>query len=130
MQKEQYHLEFVFEKVGKAILWDAISSAAGMAGWFAERATSAEGRFFTFTWSKTEAKAEVVNVNQGNSIRFHWTDDDNPETFFELRLVRNELTGDNLLEIIDFAEPDEKASDIIHWETQIKNLRRNLGLMQ
>jgi uncharacterized protein YndB with AHSA1/START domain len=130
MLKEQYHIEFVFEKVGKAILWDAISTAAGLAGWFSDRATTSDGRLFRFAWSKAEAEAEVIAQNQGNYIRFRWIDDKEDDLFFEFRLIRNELTGVIILEITDFAEPHEKNSDIINWENQIKILRRTLGLLQ
>jgi hypothetical protein len=127
MQKEKYHIEFVFEKVGKAILWDYISTFAGLSEWFADKAV-VDGNVFTFSWSKASANAEIIAMNQGNYIRFHWLDDKDLPTFFELHLHKNELTGDIILEITDFAEKDEMDSAVNLWESQIKTLRRTIGL--
>ncbi|MDR1372649.1 MAG: hypothetical protein LBJ17_05940 [Dysgonamonadaceae bacterium] len=127
MQKEKYHIEFVFEKIGKSILWDYISTSAGLSEWFADNAV-ADGKIYTFTWSKVSADAKVTALSQGNYIRFHWLDDENPDSYFELRLHKNELTSDIVLEIIDFAESDEKESAISLWESQVKTLSRTFGL--
>jgi hypothetical protein len=37
MKKEKYHIEYVFDKAGKAGLWDYISSVAGLGEWFADK---------------------------------------------------------------------------------------------
>jgi uncharacterized protein YndB with AHSA1/START domain len=128
MHKEKYHIEFVFEKVGKQILWDYISTFAGLSEWFAD-GVSVDGKIFTFQWSKASASAEVIALNQGNYIRFRWCDDEDAASFFELRLHKNDLTGDIVLEITDFAEKNETESAVILWESQIRTLRRTLGLI-
>ncbi|MDR1561616.1 MAG: hypothetical protein LBS54_00835 [Dysgonamonadaceae bacterium] len=127
IQKNRYRIEFVFEKVAKTILWEYISTFAGLSEWFADQAVS-NGKIYTFTWSKSSADAEVKAISQGNYIRFHWIDDENPDSYFELRLQKNELTGDVVLEITDFAESYDKASSVNLWENQVKTLRRVLGL--
>jgi uncharacterized protein YndB with AHSA1/START domain len=127
MQKDKYRVEFVFEKVGKSMLWDYISTSAGLSEWFSD-SVSSKGDVYTFIWGKSSADAEIKAVNQGNYIRFHWLDDENPNLYFELRLQKNELTGDVVLEITDFAERNETASAISLWESQVKTLRRSLGL--
>jgi len=128
MKKERYCIEFVFEKVGKSILWEYIATAAGLSEWFADKASSI-GRRFSFKWSKAEADAEVTALSQGNYIRFHWLDEDDPSVFFELRLSKNDLTGDIVLQITDFADNQEKESSINLWDSQIKTLRRTIGLV-
>jgi hypothetical protein len=127
MKKEKYHIEYVFDKAGKSSFWEHISSVTGLEGWFADK-VSVDGKIYTFTWNTYSAKAEIVGVNQNSYIRFHWLDDENPATFFEFRLHKNELTGGIVLEITDFAEEHEKEDAINLWETEIKLLCRILGL--
>jgi hypothetical protein len=127
MQKEKYHIEFVFDKAGKSIIWDYISSAAGLSEWFSDKVAT-DGKIYTFTWGKYSAGAEIISLSSGNYIRFHWLEDENPNAFFELLLHKNELTGEIILEITDFAEKQEKDSAINLWESQIKTLTRVLGL--
>ena len=127
MMKEKFHIEYVFDKAGKASLWDYISSAMGLEGWFADK-VSVEGKIYTFTWKGHSADAEIVGMSQNNYIRLHWLEDENPLLYFEFRLHKNELTGGVVLEITDFVEEQEKSDAINLWETEIKTLRRTLGL--
>ncbi|GHU80408.1 hypothetical protein FACS1894145_6760 [Bacteroidia bacterium] len=127
MKKEKYHIEYVFDKAGKSSLWDYVSSVAGLEEWFADR-VSVDGKVYTFTWKGHSADAEIVGTSQNNYIRFHWLDDENPVSYFEFRLHKNELTGGIVLEITDFAEEHEKEDAISLWGTEIKLLRRILGL--
>ncbi|MDR0612551.1 MAG: hypothetical protein LBG45_03530 [Dysgonamonadaceae bacterium] len=127
MKKEKYHIEYIFDKAGKSSLWEYISSMSGLEGWFADK-VSVDGKIYTFTWNAYSAEAEIVGINQNNYIRFHWLEDENPVSFFEFRLHKNELTGGIVLEITDFAEEHEKEDAINLWETEVRSLRRILGL--
>ena len=71
--------------------------------------------------------AEVIGMNSLSYIRFHWLDDDD-DSYFEFRLHKTELTGDWILEITDFAEEEEINNAITLWNTQIKTLKRRLGV--
>jgi len=127
MGKEKFHIEFVFDKASKNSLWDYISSAAGLAEWFADY-VAVDGKLFTFRWKNYFNEAEVIELLPYKFIRFHWLDDEANETFFEFSLHKIELTGGIALEITDFAEKNERESAVILWETQVKMLRRVLGL--
>jgi len=127
MKKEKFHIEFVFDKASKNNLWDYISTAAGLAEWFADTVVI-NGKIFTFKWKNYHNEAEVIGIVPYFFIRFHWLEDENQATYFEFRLHRIELTGGVTLEITDFAEKNEKESAVALWETQIKTLKRILGL--
>jgi uncharacterized protein YndB with AHSA1/START domain len=127
MKKEKLHIEYVFDNASRNSLWNHIGTAAGLAGWFADDVTD-NGKIFTFTWDGYSMNAEMVGMNPNVYIRFHWVDDEVPETYFEFRLHKIELTGGLMLEISDFAEPEEKEAGITLWNTQIKDLKRLLGL--
>ena len=127
MKKEKFNIEFIFDKASKNSLWDYISTASGLAGWFAD-SVAVDGKLFTFQWKNYSNEAEVTGMFPYNFIRFHWLEDENPATFFEFRLQKIELTGGIMLEITDFAEESEKEDAVALWETQIKTLKRMLGL--
>ena len=126
MKKEKLHLEYLFHRVSKHSLWNCLSTAAGLAEWFADEVADVRNEF-TFTWKKHKDKAEMIGVNPLSYIRFHWLDDDD-DSYFEFRLHKTELTGDWILEITDFAENGEKENAITLWDTQIKTLKRRLGV--
>ena len=127
MKKEKFHIEFVFEKANKNSLWDYFSTAAGLAEWFADSVV-VDGKMFTFQWKNHTNEAEIIGIVPYSYARFHWLDDEDSAAFFEFRLQKIELTGGVTLEITDFAEISEKESAVALWQTQIKMLRRILGL--
>ena len=45
-----------------------------------------------------------------------------------LKMVYNELTGDYMLEVTDWAEPDEKEDVKELWDSEIEKLKRVSGL--
>ena len=69
-----------------------------------------------------------IAVRSGSYIRFHWLDDEDEKSFFELRISSSELTGATMLVITDFAYPDEMADSRGLWDHQIETLRRKLGV--
>jgi len=127
MKKEKFHIEFVFDKASKNSLWEYLSTASGLSEWFADSVVIDE-KIFTFRWKNYFNKAEVIGIIPFSYIRFRWLEDENPADFFEFRLHKIELTGGVMLEITDFADDNEKASAVALWETQIRTLKRVLGL--
>jgi len=127
MKKEKFHIEFVFDKASKSSLWDYISTPDGLSEWFAD-SVEVNGKVFAFQWKNYSNEAEIIGISPYNHIRFHWLEDENPATFFEFRMQKIELTGGMMLEITDFAEKEEKDDAIALWETQIKTLKRALGI--
>lgn len=80
-------------------------------------------------WGKTETRqAEVTNFRVNSFIRFRWLDDEDPKAYFELKMVYNELTSDYMLEVIDWAAPDEVEDTKELWDSEIEKLKRVSGL--
>ena len=127
MIKEKIHLEYVFEKASKSTLWNYLTSSTGLSGWFADDVHVKEN-FYTFIWNKTPVEAELLNIVPNNKVRFRWVEDESPESYFEFKLHTDEITGAIVLEITDFAEPEEKDDVINLWDSQIKLLKRTLGI--
>lgn len=127
MKKEKIHLEYLLNATSKNILWSAISTPTGLEDWFADKVQS-DDRTVTFCWGKTEQRqAAIIAIRAYSFIRFHWIDDENERDYFEIKMNYNELTGDYVLEITDFADADE-ANDLKElWDSQVGKLRRTCG---
>lgn len=128
MQKEKIHLEYMLKAGSANIVWNIISTPTGLESWFADKVT-VQDKTFTFHWGKTESRqAEIINYRTNHFIRFHWLDDENHKSYFEIRIVYNELTEDLTLEITDWADSGEIEDLKDLWDSDIEKMRRVSGL--
>ena len=128
MSKERIKMEYMLKAGSGNIIWSIISSPSGLETWFADK-VSVDDKIYTFRWGKTETRqAEVIHIRTNNFIRFHWLDDDDRKSFFELKIVYNELTEDLMLEVTDMAEADETEDLKDLWDSDIEKLKRVSGL--
>lgn len=127
MKKEKIHLEYLLSATSKNILWEAISTPAGLEEWFADKVVS-DDKTVEFSWGKSEQRvAEIIAIRAYSYIRFRWKDDEGERSYFEMKMTYNELTHAYVLEVTDFAVPDEVEDMKELWESQIANLRRTCG---
>ncbi len=126
--KKKIHIEYPLNPASGTVLWGAISTPSGLQRWFADKVTKTENKIFTFQWGKTETRtAEIINLRNEYFIRFHWTDEE-PKTYFELKIQYNELTNDYELIVTDFTDTSEEEDTINLWNSQIDVLRRTCGV--
>lgn len=116
-------LEYVLSSQSIPMIWEAIATAPGLTSWFADDVQS-DGKNYSFIWGKHESRvAELINCRQNTYVRFHWLDDD-PGTYFEMRILKNDLTSNYSLEVTDFADSDSEDEIRSLWDTSIDALRR------
>ncbi len=129
MTKEKFNIEYTLKSVSPSVLWTYIATAHGLANWFADD-VKFKGKQFTFFWNKMPQDAEQVGCRTGVFIRFRWNEEeeDTKKTFFEFRIHQIELTGTTVLEVTDYALPDEREDSVELWNLQIDNLKRRLGI--
>ncbi|MCD8042856.1 MAG: hypothetical protein LUH10_07295 [Tannerellaceae bacterium] len=127
MNKEKFHIEYVFDKVSRRSLWNHLTTPPGLSAWFADDVFIKENQY-TFKWDREEQAAEILAVKPEISVRYRWIDEDDDDSYFEFKIHTIELTGATALEITDFAEPDEKQDSIELWDTQVEELKRTLGI--
>lgn len=125
MNKEKFHIEYVFDKVSKKSLWNHLTTPPGLSSWFSDDVII-DGDSYVFKWDKVEQKAEVLSIKPEISIRYRWEEE--KTSYFEFIIHTIELTGSIALEITDFADPNEKEDAIDLWDTQIEDLKRTLGI--
>lgn len=107
------------------MLYNRVSTASGLAEWFADDVV-VKGNKFTFIWGSSSQTAEMMILKDNQIVRFEWKDEEgNP--YFEFKIIRHELTGDVALHISDVVFEDESDETRALWDRQISNLRRSIG---
>lgn len=123
---ERIELEFIVPS-SPGVLFSRLSTASGLAEWFADDVTVDKQGHYHFTWEGSSETADLVKSKALEFVRYHWHHlDDN--TYLEFRLKTDPLTGDMALIVIDFVEEDEADEARMLWESQIEDLKRILGL--
>ena len=71
----------------------------------------------------------MISKKKDEFVKFRWleAEEEGEDTFFELRIRMDDLTGENSLLITDFADDDEVEDAKDLWEAQVTKLRRVLG---
>ena len=125
--KEKFELEFLF-KTSPRVLENMISTASGLAEWFADDVNN-EDDLYSFEWDGSIEQAILLFNKNNSKVRFKWVndDDDDLETYFEISSTLDPMTASVSLQIIDFAYPEEKESAIRLWNQQVGDLKRILG---
>lgn len=125
-QKIKYQLEYTFNSSPK-VLYNRLSTAAGLAEWFAEDVNVKDGKIYSFLWDGAEQQAELISKRDLKSARFRWLEEEE-DTFFEFKIEIDDLTSDVALIITDFADKDDIEDSKNLWDSQISELRQVLGL--
>jgi two-component SAPR family response regulator len=59
-------------------------------------------------------------------VKYKWIDG-RPEEFFSFRIYKSEIANDTIMEIVDFAEERDIKDQSNLWDTQIEELKHQLG---
>ncbi|MFN5347173.1 MAG: START-like domain-containing protein [Bacteroidota bacterium] len=122
--KQKYSLEFEFRSSPK-ILFNSISDASGLAGWFADEVHTKDD-IYTFYWDQGSSQAKMVAMQEPRLIRFQWLEDTDG-TYFQFEIKEDDITADVALIITDFALKGERETQIRLWESQIQQLKMFVG---
>ena len=125
MAKEKFTLEYDMRSTPVSMLWSYIATANELKEWFADDAKM-DGKEVVLIWNGVEQGLSIVGLRTEKYIRYRWSEDTD-KTYFELRITTSELTGNSVLCVTDFAEPEElqEAKDL--WNYQMETLQRQLG---
>ncbi|TSJ47773.1 START-like domain-containing protein [Fluviicola chungangensis] len=126
-KKEQFELEYVL-KTSPRVLDKLLSTPDGLSEWFADDVIVKDD-MYTFHWDGSEEQARLISKKAGEYIKWQWLNDeeDELETFFEMKYTIDPMTKVVILTVSDFAEKTEKDEIVRLWESQISDLRRVIG---
>jgi uncharacterized protein YndB with AHSA1/START domain len=123
-EKKKFNIEYEI-KSSPRILYGFLSEANGLTQWFADDVTVRD-QVYTFTWDGEQQKAKLIAVKENKLVRFKWVEDE-PQCFFEMEILQDELTNDVALSITDFAVEDIISERKLIWDNQVEYLISVLG---
>lgn len=125
--KTKFELEFLIKSSSK-ILYNCISTPDGLSEWFADD-VNIKKDVLTFIWDGSEESARILSKKNGEYVKYQWLEheEEDLDTFFELRLKIDPLTKEVALMVTDFADEDEIEEATLEWETIIGKLKHRLG---
>ena len=124
-EKVKFTLEYEIKSSPK-ILYSFIGEPNGLSQWFADDVRIRD-HVYTFVWDDgEEQKAKLLSYKENKSVKFNWLDDE-PYTYFELEIVKDELTNDVALLVTDFSLKENIKEKEMVWNIQIENLLSVIG---
>ena len=127
MSKQLFSIEYPV-RCSPSILYDFLSTPAGLQEWFADKVDERD-TVFSFSWNGSVEKAEVLEAEENKFIRFHWLHAPQNE-YFEFSIEKSEVSSQTILVIKDFAEKKEIADQSRLWGVQVHYLFHRLGNYQ
>ncbi len=123
-EKTKFEIEFVIQS-SPQLLYQYLSTPSGLSEWFADNVNS-RGEIFSFIWDGSEEQAKMLKRKSDEFVRFSWLANED-DSFFEMRIIVDEITKDVSLFITDFAEEEELEEAKMLWENQVSDLKQVLG---
>ena len=123
-EKKKFTLEYEI-KSSPRILYSFLSESNGLAQWFADDVNSRD-QIYTFSWDDEQQKARLLLLKENKLVRFKWVDDE-PQCYFEMEILQDELTNDVALGITDFATEETIDERKLIWDNQVAYLIGVLG---
>jgi uncharacterized protein YndB with AHSA1/START domain len=122
--KVKFELEFVIQ-ASPQLLFQYLSTPSGLSEWFADNVNS-RGELFNFIWESSEEEARLLKRKSDEFVRFTWSANED-DSYFELKIIVDEITKDVSLFITDFAEEEEVEEAKLLWKNQVSDLKQILG---
>ena len=114
-------------KTSVGILYDMMTTPSGLSDWFCED-VNIDGDVYSFFWGGEAEKAELLRMSKNEFVRFKWVEDEDDNTYFELRIKIDGITKDVALVVTDFTDTQEEVEEnTLLWESQINDLKRVIG---
>jgi len=131
MRKKKLALEYPLRAGKQELLWQLLSTDHGLERWLADKVDEENG-VMHLTWGDPWGEhhtmhANVLEKSRNNYIRLRWSDEDDPDAFWEMRIVRSELTNELCLCVVDYAYADDIADLQELWDGNLERLHQSSG---
>ena len=123
-KKVKFELEFVIQ-ASPQMLYQYLATPSGLSEWFADNVNS-RGERFSFIWDGAEEDAKLIKRKSDEFVKFAWEENED-DTYFEMKIIVDEITQDVSLFITDFADEDEDDEAKMLWSNQVSGLKQVLG---
>lgn len=130
MGKNKFITEFEINASQK-MLFPYLSTASGLAQWFADDVNINEDKVYSFLWDGEDHRAIKAAQRTNVSVKFEFlpeTDEDKEDpNYIELKLNVNELTQSVFIQITDYSDLDDEEEQEDLWENIVYSLKQIIG---
>ncbi|HTO15133.1 MAG TPA: START-like domain-containing protein [Edaphocola sp.] len=123
-KKSLFTLEFPV-RCSPGILYEFLSTAAGLGEWFADEVDQRDDTFF-FTWDGNTDEAQLLESEENVFVKYRWDYYDANE-YFEFRITQSDVTNETILLVSDFADKSDVKDQQQLWGHQIEDLKHRIG---
>ncbi|HWY38447.1 MAG TPA: START-like domain-containing protein [Bacteroidia bacterium] len=123
-EKRKFNIEYEI-KSSPRILYTFLNEPNGLTQWFADD-VSVRDQVYTFTWDGEQQTAKLLAIKENKLVRFKWVEDE-PQCYFEMEILQDDLTNDVALSITDFATEETIGERKLIWDNQVQYLVSVLG---
>jgi len=106
------------------ILFPFLHEPNALAQWFADDVNIRDG-IYEFVWDKEVNRAKLAVKRENKCVRYKWLDDE--PYYFEIEILRDELTNDVALAITDYVKPENQEDRRKIWDNSIEYLHGVVG---
>ncbi len=125
MNRVPVNMEFI-SKASPAIIYKFLTTPSCLVRWFCDSVDILETEY-TFSWDGSEEVAHLVEDREEERLKFKWEEAETEAEYLEFTMYKSPITGETVIEIIDFADEGEEQEIRDLWSTQIETLKRVAG---
>ncbi|MCH2021038.1 MAG: START-like domain-containing protein [Saprospiraceae bacterium] len=125
MDRVSFTQEFLF-RASPTIIYKFLTTPDCLIRWFCDDCNIVDGTY-TFEWEGEQEEATILEDIENEQLRIEWEEYQEYEEYLDYKLSRSEVTGETILEITAFCDPDEVEQEQQFWSTQMEGLRRATG---
>ncbi|MGY6744901.1 MAG: START-like domain-containing protein [Cecembia sp.] len=115
----------------RKILFPYLSTASGLAEWFADDVSINEDKDYIFHFDGEEHHARVVALRSNYHVKFDFFDPNNPDeadhSYIEFKIEENELTQTLFLKVIDYSDSYDDGELESIWSNLVSDLKEIIG---
>lgn len=126
MSKFKFVGEYEF-KASKKMLYPYLSTASGLAQWFADDVNINEDKIFTVIWDGEQNQARMVSHRTNAQVKFEFISEDDDPNYVEFKIDMNELTQSVFIRVTDYSEMDDIEELEELWDSLMSDLREIVG---
>lgn len=132
MQKIKFVSDYQIN-TSKKIIYPYLSTASGLAQWFADDVVINEDKVYNFIYDGENHYARPVIMRINHHVKFEFFDPSDEEEvdtdhpFIEFKLEENELTQTFYLRVIEYGDAYDEQEQRSIWEGLINGLKEIIG---
>ena len=132
MTKQKLTIEYPLTTKSSGLVWEQIGTVHGLSRWLADYIEEIGDDIIALTWGEVwtdqhTLQAKVIDRRKNSHIRLQWVNEEDADTYWEMRIGRSELTDELCLCVTDYALPED--IDDLHdlWDGNMERLHRASG---